>query len=485
MSNNEEIKITGKKLIRNISKFSVVSIFAAVLSFTVIPIITRVFSPEEFGKINMFFTIGNMMMAFVLMGIDSAYIRYFHEPPKGTNKKQIFVFSIIVGLVVNIVIGILVFIINPDYISRLIFGENNVYALFVLFIYVMTLIVFRQLNITYRMEENAKQYNIQNILQILINRVLFVSVALFAATYFYAILAITIGMVLLSVFYIWKQRNLFYGVNHMMQPNAMRELLLFSIPLMPTTIIVWLNNSTAKLMLGQLGNHSEIGIIAIAISLANLFAIIPNGFGVYWGSFMYKNYKTQREIIKSVHNYVTIGSIVIVIGIIIMQDILYGILGSEYRSSQPYFMLIMLNPIQAFLSETTSYGISIAKKTKYNMLVMLLGYSVNLFICYLTIPILGGLGAAFAIALSSLTILILKTIIGQHYYNSIESNNKTLLGFLIIIILCIGNLYYYNSMAVRTLVSIAMILLTYIIYRKELNYLLRSVLNKFVLEKSK
>jgi Membrane protein involved in the export of O-antigen and teichoic acid len=468
---NEAPQINEKNLILNIFKFSAVSIVSAVLSFTVIPIITRVFSPEEYGKINMFFTVGNMMMNVALLGLDGAYIRFFNEPPENTDKKQIFIFPLLVGCLMNIAVTVIVLLINPDYVANFIFGENNIRALIVLSLYVISLIIFRQLNITYRMNQDAKHYNIQNIAQIFINRVLYISVAFFSPTYYSAVLAITMGMVVLSAIYIWKQRKLFYDVNMKLKITAVKELLWFSFPLMPTTLIMWLNNATAKLMLSGLGKYHDVGVLAMATSLANIFSIIPSGFAVYWSSFMYSNYKTQNELIKKVHNCVTLLSVVLVLLIVLSQDVLFIVLGSNYRGSQVFFAMIMLDPIQSLLCETTSYGISIAKKTKYNMIITFVGYIVNLVACYLLIPSFGGLGAAIAIAVSSILILILKTVIGQQLYRSVESMRKTLLSILIITGVCIGNTFYYDQIALRLIVCVAILLVSCFMYRSETSYI--------------
>jgi O-antigen/teichoic acid export membrane protein len=463
----ESSRITGKKLLQSIAKFSIVTIISAAVNFMVIPLISRVFSVEEYAKINMFITVGSMMMSVALLGMDNAVVRFFHEPPKGTNKKSILFFSLIVGCIVNVVITIAIFLINPHFVSNLLFGEANFLALILLSIYTMTLIIFRQTNTVYRMEENSKDYNIQSIAQIIIVRVLFVGVALFSPTYFYATLTITVGMVFLVLFYLWKQREMLIGVSPILPLKSVHELLSYSIPLMPMVIIIWLNNSIAKLMLSAAGRYDQMGILAMGTSLANIFAILPAGFGVYWSAFMYSNYKTEKQLIRNVHNYIILGSVLMVIGIVMMQDMLYVLLGNDYRSSQPYFMLIMLGPVTALVCETTSYGISIAKKSKYNTMATFIGFAINLIVCYFTIPKLGGLGAAIGIGVSSIIIMIFRTVIGQHYYRSIERPSKTIVGIIIIIILCIGNLLYFDSLKVRMVLSLTFVIFTYFLFRYE------------------
>ncbi|XJZ27088.1 lipopolysaccharide biosynthesis protein [Bacillota bacterium Lsc_1132] len=470
-------KISGKKLIQNIGKFSIVTVFSALLSLMVIPLISRVFSVEEFGKINMFITVGNMMMSVALLGMDNAVVRFFHEPLKGTNKKSILFFSLIVGCCINAIITALIFLINPYFISALLFGEVNFVVLIMLSVYVTTLIIFRQLNTMYRMEEKSREYNTQGIAQIMINRVLFVGVALFLPTYFYATLTITLGMVLLMIFYIWKQRELFIGVNPLLPTISIYKLMQYSIPLMPMALIILLNNSIGKLMLSGTGRYDEIGVLAMGISLANIFAILPAGFGVYWSAFMYSNYKTENQLIRNVHNYVILISILMVILIIMTQDILYFLLGGDYRSSQPYFMLLMLGPITALISETTAYGVSIAKKSNLNLIATVVGFIFNLIICYFTIPVYGGLGAAIGVGISSVIIMILRTLIGQHYYRSIERTSKTAIGIIMIITMCIGNLFYFDNILIRMIIIIPIIFISYFIFRYELVYVYKQIFN--------
>ncbi len=483
MGNMSSSTISVKKLIANILKFSFVSVFSAVLSIIVLPLISRVFPPEEYGKINMFFTAGNMLMVFALAGLDIAYIRFFYEPLGGMNRKQLFLFPILFGSAISISAFVLITTINPTFISKLIFGEINIFALFLLLLYIISLIIFRQLNTTYRMEQNAKQYNIQNLLKITVNRVAFVLVAFIAPSYIYAISFITVGMLLLTLFYLRKQIKFGKGLNLNIPRDTLKKLLMFSFPLMPATLIVWLNNSTAKFILSGLGHYDEIGKFAIATSLANIFSIIPAGFAVYWSSFMYSSYKTEGSLIQKVHNYIMIISICVILTVFLSQDILYGILGPNYRISQFYFMLIMLNPIQSLINETTSYGIIIANKTHFHLISSVLGYVVNILICVFAIPKMGAFGAAAGIAFSSITILLVKTIIGQSLYRSIERYSKTIIGLSILIFLCFANSLLYSSLYLRCVVSLVVLALSFVIYRTEIlsffTFVFKYVVGKF------
>lgn len=473
----ESSKITGKKLIQNIGKFSIVTVFSALVSLLIIPFASRVFSIEEFGKINMFISVGYIMMSVALLGMDNGVVRFFHEPLKGANRKSILFFSILVGCSVNAIITVLIFLINPNYISILLFGESNFRVLIMLFIYVSTLIIFRQLNTMLRMEEKPKDYNLQGISQIMINRVLFVGVAFFLPTYFYATMTITVGMVFLIIFYIYKQRQLFIDISPLLPTKAISILMKYSLPLMPMSVIILLNNSIGKLMLSGFGSYDEVGILAMGITLANIFAILPAGFGVYWSAFMYSNYKKENHLIKDVHNYIILASIYMILIIVLMQDALYSLLGIDYRGSQPYFMLIMLGPITALISETTTYGISIAKKSHLNLIATIIGFTINLIICYFTISNYGGLGAALGIGISSIIILTLRTLVAQRYYRSIESISKTAISMILIIIICTGNLYYFDSIQTRMTLAVPIIIISHIMFRNEISYIYKQILN--------
>lgn len=458
----------AKEFLKNITRYCIPSIFSAIVGIIAIPIISKIYSTSDYGKINLFYSVGNMLLYIVLLGLDSAYIRFYFEPPKGFNKDKLFALSLYIGLLNTLIIACVSSICFPEIVSNYLFGEVNRFLIILMAVYIIGLILFRLLSIETRMENKAFMFNLQQILLIVTNRVSFVLIAFFTTDYRYSIAAISISSLGLGMVFYFIQKGIKIISLNGIKYAFLKDIFLFAIPLMPTMVMTWINNSAAKMILSGYGAFELLGIFSIATSLANVFSIIPSAFGTYWSPFMYSNYNTQQEFIKKVHNYILLLSLGMVLAVFSMQDILYFFVNGEYRESQPYFLLIMLSPIQSLLCETTSYGINLQNKTKFNLYVSLLAGGFNILACILLYPIFKIWGIVVGISGASLIQLIVKTVIGQKMYVSIEKKFKTYMGYLLIVVLCISNIVAYKNYQIRLLFVVLIGFTAIFLFRKDI-----------------
>ena len=76
--------------IKNIIKYCIPSLVSALVGIVAIPLISHVYPASDYGKINLFYSVGNMILYIVFLGLDSAFIRFYFEQPQGANRKQLF-----------------------------------------------------------------------------------------------------------------------------------------------------------------------------------------------------------------------------------------------------------------------------------------------------------------------------------------------------------------------------------------------------------
>lgn len=462
----------SKNFLSNILKYCIPSVLTAILSIAVIPIISRVFPADDYGKINMFYSVGNMLLYISMLGLDGAYIRFYFEDFYEVKKKDIFSLAMWISLAVIIIATVLVLFTAKDTVSIYLFGETNNYLLIILSIYVFSLVIFRMLSIETRMEDRSVLYNVQQIVLIVINRVSYVAAALITTDYEFAIVIITFSTLFFAIVFLIKQKNISDLRLTLMSNSTFKKLMAFAIPTMPTTVMIWLNNASAKMVLSGYGDFTAVGVLSMATGLANVFSLIPSAFCIYWSPFVYKNYKTEQPFIRRVHNYILLVSVVIVLLFYNFQDILYLIIGNEYKESQPFFMLIMLAAVQSLLCETTAYGINIVKKTKINMYISVIACLINILTGYGLYPVLGIYGVVLGVAMAALFQLVAKTIIGQKYYLSIMKRWQTILVYTIIVLVTVSNVWLYNHVILRIAMSVTILFVVGSSFKNELTTIL-------------
>ena len=364
----------GKTFVKNAAKFCVTPIVSTLIAITIIPLVSRVYPTAEYGYISNFYSIGNLLMYMFLLGLDGAFTRFYYEPMDGISNGRRCTFTIMVGVSVNTIVGIVVFALFPRRLSSLFFGDYNTSGLLLLFVYVAALIVFTILNLSVRFDEDAKGYNIQQAILLICTRLIYVVAVIYSTRYIYSVAVMTGVTVLMTCIVSLRRKDKLMNSPFIPKKTA-KELLLFALPIMPTTVFVQLNSSIAKLVLGAFEYREEVGVLALATSVANVFTIIPKIFTTYWGPFIYKYYKTEQQLIKNIHNVMMIISLSLTVGIMVFQDLLYIVVGRTYQASQPYFMLVMLAPIAVLIAETTNYGVTISNKPIINLVQTFLNNS--------------------------------------------------------------------------------------------------------------
>ena len=68
-------KNLGKKFL----EFALGSGITMILGLLTTPVITRIISPEQFGKLSMFNTVSNIASVLLILGCDQSFMRFFYE----------------------------------------------------------------------------------------------------------------------------------------------------------------------------------------------------------------------------------------------------------------------------------------------------------------------------------------------------------------------------------------------------------------------
>ncbi len=466
----------SRNMLKSFAGFSIVPIASGLITIFVIPVVSHVFPEEEYGKINLFYSMGTLLMTVCMLGLDSSQIRYFFEPPSGLTKGSVKSIAMAVGLGIDLVLVLLAVFAFPYEVSNYLFGELNLPLIICMGVFIASLVVFRIVNTDARMKGRIGRYNLQAILQNVITKISFVAIGLLWTTHYSAsIVAMTFFMALVSLWFLFRERSSFTFEGACVTSNNIGVLFSFGIPMMATSFVLNLNGMVGKIALSGSGLYAAVGVFAIATTLSNVFTIIPTAFTTYWSPFMYAHYETEKDTIRRVHDLVMWGSAALVALIICFQNVLFMIVGGGYAACQAYFMLVMTNPIQALICETTSYGIVLKEKPIYNVISSFLGVVISAIVTIVLMKSLGVLAAALGVAASSAVIGVLRTVIGQRYYKSISSPLKTMLSSLLILIACCINGFICSSLSLEVMTGMALFVIVTILYRSEVAGFLRSL----------
>lgn len=463
--------IEGKGFVKKLVGFSLSTWISFIISFISAPIATRLFFPAELGKINIFLTYANFLGIFVLLGLDQAFARFYHEPPCHKNQKYLFTFCVSITYALLFTFVLTAFVFGTS-LSHLLFQEQDNLLLILFLISVFTTSTLRYLNLSYRMQQNTRMFTIQGILITIVTKISYIFACFWDPTYKFALLLMIISQVILCLFFVIRQRKLFeFPIKY--EKRFSTEMLAYALPLVPTSVLVWANTAIPPLMMQKYMNYESIGIYTSAVSIAGIIHIVQAGFNIFWVPFAFQHYKTQTTQFFKVHKMVVCCLALLGLSLVCFQDVVFQLLGDKYRGAKEFFPFLLLPPICYTIGETAGLGIEISKKTYFGLIIFGLSVLSNFVLCYFLIQTMGVPGVAIATACSAIIAMFAKAFIGERFYKVVENYFYMISSVVLILASAVITLMVKDNILLKYLLLGGTLMTACILYYKQINALIK------------
>ncbi|RYM06511.1 polysaccharide biosynthesis protein [Sporolactobacillus sp. THM7-7] len=389
-----------KQFIQKLIGFSVGPFVGAFLSFITIPITTYFVSPSEYGKASMFMLFQIIFGTFLLLGLDQAYTRAYHEEK---NKSNLFQHALLLPLAFA-ALTLLVTLLLPHTVSKILFDTPDEVIPAVLFgVTVIFMVLERFILLSIRMKEKALEYSLLNIFVKFAILVLTLIFVLFIRRDFLAVVySAVFGQIAGDCYLLIRYRNLFNLKQFSFNKRLLKGMLIFGLPLVVATSLSSLLNSLDRLFLRAWSDFYQIGIFTATLKIAAALSIVQTSFTSFWVPTAYRWYSEGKAIryFKIVSDAILLGMSLLGVGILIFKDLIVAILSSGYSDSRYIIGFLCLHPIMYTVSSTTSLGIDFSKKSYLNIWVGLIALIPNTIINVLFVQEYGAVGAAAATAVA-------------------------------------------------------------------------------------
>jgi len=407
------------KLIKKFLSFSIGGWLGAVVGLVTIPLMTRLFTPEEFGKASMFALALNVLMLFVTFGIDQAFVRFFYEE----NTKKLLIKCLQLTFIVYLCSVVIIYCFKIQ-ISEYLFGYYDLKIIAFLsaasFLYVLNNYAISVL----RMKQMSWQYSIAQfglrIFELIFIVLFFYLLGKDYSTIVYAKIATMLFVTILAMILsksIWVDKSsLTPTIN-----SSRKDIVKYSYPLAITSILTWLLQSVDKISIKQWSSYKELGIYMAAFRIMAIMDILGSSFSVYWTPlalerFINKTPAENNEFYKQANALVSVVMLIATTIIIMFKDVVVLLLGHNYRNVSSIMPLLVFMPLMYIVSETTVIGINFHKKVRWHLLISGSVLVVSVASNAVLVPHLGSKGAAMSIAIAYVCYFILRTHISLKYY---------------------------------------------------------------------
>lgn len=421
---------------KKIIHYGVGPLGSALISLITLPLIAWLYSVTDLAKFAIFQAIIILYTLMFSFGLDQSFIREYFD---STNKEKLLK-NIIIGVLLPSIIFIsIVIVFFGEIASTLLYDEYSFSLVFLTFLSCFFSLALRILSSIQRVKDQAILFSLSQLIPKFVFLILVVSFTYLFPINFKNILWAQF-LSLFSVFLAFVFINLKYllaAFKEALNLDALKEYYIYGYPLIFTGIIIWGLKISDRFYLKFLSNLEQLGLYSMAVSIAGAVAIFSSVFNTIWAPLVYK--WVQGDDVKDIAISRKVENIAFKAAIAMLCIVILSVLGSRlvvYFLPETYSKIYIILPLCILslllytLSEITSIGINLMKKTQYTLLSCFFAIVVHIGLSFLLIPKLGAVGAAIASGISFYIFLIIRSSFSNNIWIKLNFKKVYFISFL-------------------------------------------------------
>jgi O-antigen/teichoic acid export membrane protein len=406
-----------KSLFRDSMLYTVAIVLTRGLSFLLLPVYTRVLSPEEFGLLDYFVALGAIASIVVTLEIVQGFARHISEYLDDAEKKKDFASTCMWFVVGSYTALLFLLIVFSSPLASFLLDSSDKSDLIKLVAWAYWVAgVFNVILNQLRWEIRP----VASVILSLVAGLLTVGFTfLFVVWLEWGVKGALLGQIiggllsLLPGYYLIRHS---FGLRFSLL--NLRQMLAFSAPLIPSSLGVVFATYFDRIALKELMALSDLGIYAVAQKISLLITLIMIGFRSALTPLIYVNYKLDAspDDLAKVFNLFCFSAMVLILVISIFANEIVNIMAAAaFQDAAKVIPILMFSALLANMY-IFAPGLDIYKKTGIisliNSTVALLGLVLN----YSLIPFFGIIGAAVSSLLAFGISFIAYVIFSQRLY---------------------------------------------------------------------
>jgi O-antigen/teichoic acid export membrane protein len=396
--------------------YTLYTVLSRGIGIFLLPIHTYIASPEELGVLDLFLVFGNIISLTVALEISQGVARFI---PELSDVKQRLVYVSTALYFTSFMYALFFITASTFYVelNHFITGKGEYAPFFQLaLVHIALNGFFYYLQNQLRYEGNSVGYAIVSVFYAATNLAL---AFVFGIVYDLGLTAILYSMIasvllasLLGLFLLRKSLGLVFKL------GPLKQLLKFSILLVPTSMLVFVSLYVDRYMINILLDLESVGHYGIAVRLASAASLVMIGFQIAITPLVYKHYNepaTPQSLAVIFKYFVVFAVFFFLVYSLVAEELLILLTTPEFylvTNVIPLLVLALLfSNMYVFMP-----GIGIRKKTHLIFLISIFAAFINIVLNYFLIPIFGILGAALATAIGYFAAFLCFVFFSQKLY---------------------------------------------------------------------
>ncbi len=402
-----------KKLASNTIIFAIGTFSSKVLSFLLMPFVTRMMTSGDYGSADLVQQTVNVLIPIVTLQVNSAALRFSLD--KAKNKSDVFTVGVRTTLA-----GFVVFLFLAYPISLI---EINDFKLgdYIILVYVFVLVSgMRQLCQQFvRGSGHVKLFAVDGIIATattLLFTFLFLGVFKWGVTGY--IVAIIASDACSIIFYTITARLYRYLSPRLFEKGITGQMLKYCVPLIPTVILWWIINVSDRYMITYFIGSSENGLYTAASKIPNFVVLFAQIFIDAWQLSAVDEYESESrgEFFTKVFRVYSGGVFAVASALILFCQLLTKILvAPSYYESWNYVPILIIATTYSCIVNFLASVYMAEKKSLMSLVTAMTGTVTNIVLNLILIPKLGATGAAIATVTAFVVVFITRAINTRKY----------------------------------------------------------------------
>lgn len=437
-----------RRFVRDGVTYGLASLLSRGVHFLILPFLTRALSPDEYGLLDYIAVLGSIVAVVVPLEVTQGVARYVPECRQDPVGRQGYASTSLWFTVFTYGILLLASVTFRERLAMTLF-ESNDYANLI----ILAAMSFGVVGTVYllqnqlRWELRAKESGVLSLVSALLYSVLAVYLVVVANKGVGGVLGAQIaGGVLTSMLGLYFTRTSYAA--HI-DFGKLRQMLEYSVPLVPSSIGVFLALYIDRIAIKELLSLTDLGVYGVGYRVASIVPALMYGVQGALTPLIFTNYKqpeTPYQLARIFRTF-NFGALMLFIGLSSFAGVLISIFASvEYfAAAQVLPMLVLANLFSQMY--IFAPGLSIAKKTGIIAVLNVSAAVVNMGLNLILIPRMGIAGAALATCVASAWVFVVHMFLSQRHYPVPHKWAGIVVGYLISVAYVIPiQLVEFNSM---------------------------------------
>ena len=200
----------------------------------------------------------------------------------------------------------------------------------------------------------------------------------------------------------------------------LRRMLSYGIPLVPAALALWGLSFLDRVMLSRLGNLSDVGQYAVGGRFATVLILLIAAFGLATGPIILSIYAQDPELEKRLRGALFTYWTLVLTGVSLLISLfareVTTIVAPDFDRAYQVVGILCFGLVLYGMSNLVIAGISFVRQTKFFAYYTLIAVALNFGLNLILIPALGMFGAGASTALSYFVLLALSYRKAQQLY---------------------------------------------------------------------